>query len=208
MNTTNLLDEILRMLQSIKSNPSQLGKLHQYMLNELDTEESKSAAFRVPERYRPLVKDVAERLSAGLVCYINPSTLEMIDIPQEIVETMMFEEDEEIEENEESEIDPSYADIKRIHRDWEQTITIAPPQTHESFSFMEQFVVTLPESSISKALTNALSNRKPFAHFNSLIHQSDKREDWFAFRQECLEQYVVEMLSVKLRNDESALESP
>jgi hypothetical protein len=142
---------------------------------------------------------MADRLSAGLVCYLNPATLEIIDIPQAIADTMMFEEDEEDEEeNEEDEDDPSYADIKRIHRDWEQMITISPPESNESFSFMEQFVDTLPDSRLSKMLSEALSGRKPFRHFNSIIHQSDEREAWFAFRQKCLENYVAEILAGRM----------
>jgi hypothetical protein len=33
---------------------------------------------------------MADRLSAGLVCYLNPATLEIIDIPQAIADTMML----------------------------------------------------------------------------------------------------------------------
>jgi hypothetical protein len=47
-------------------------------------------------------------------------------------------------------------------------------------------------------LSNALSGRKPFRHFNHLIHQSDEREAWFAFRQKCLENYAAEILEGKL----------
>lgn len=204
MPTTNLLDKILIILQSIKDNPEQLKKLHQFMVDELYTEEDESKAIVIPGRYASLVKDVADRLSAGLVCYINPGTLEIIDIPQAIADTMMFEEDEkDEEENEEDEDDPSYADMKRIHRDWEETITISPPESSESFSCMRQFVDTLPGSRLSKMLSEALSGRKPFHHFNSIIHQSDEREAWFAFRQKCLENYVAEMLSGTLWKNES-----
>lgn len=201
MPTTNLLDKILIILQSIKDNPEQLKKLHQFMLDELYTEEEdESKAIVFPGRYASLVKDVADRLSAGLVCYINPGTLEIIDIPQAIADNMMFEEDEEIEENEDNH---SYADMKRILRDWEQTITISPPESSESFSFMKQFVDKLPGSRLSKILSEALFGRKPFRHFNSIIHQSDEREAWFAFRQKCLENYVAEMLSGTLWKNES-----
>jgi hypothetical protein len=39
--------------------------------------------------------------------------------------------------------------------------TLKTPQ--ESFSFMERFVNTLPQTSLSKMLSNALSGRKPSA---------------------------------------------
>jgi hypothetical protein len=42
-------------------------------------------------------------------------------------------------------------------------ITVSPPESNESFSFMEQFVDTLPESRLCKMLSEALSGRKPSA---------------------------------------------
>jgi hypothetical protein len=209
MEVNSVLDEILVMLRSIKDNPGQLEKLHQYMLDELHLNEEENEAIKVPQRYTALVKDVADSLSAGLVCYINPATLEKIEIPQSIVDTIMFEDDEENEEEDEdkeddlNDEDPFYADLKRINRDWEQRITINPPESHVSFSFMERFVDSLPEGHLRKILAEALSGRKPFSHFNNIIHQSDKREAWFAFRQKCLGNYVAEILAEKLWKNES-----
>lgn len=193
MTTNNLLDQILFMLRSLKDNPKQLEKLHQYMLNECYTgEEAASEAIVIPKRYASLVKDAADSLNAGLVCYINPDTLEKIEIPESLTDIMMFD----------GEDNPFDADLKRTNCDWEQTITINPPESQESFSFMEQFVNTLPESRLSKMLSEALSGRKPFRHFNNIIHQSDKREAWFTFRQKCLENYAAEILAGRLRDNE------
>lgn len=135
-----------------------------------------------------------------MVCYINPATLEKIDIPRSVIDTMIFEEqdaDDDVEEE-----DLFYRDMKRIDRDWEQTVTINPPESGVSFTFMERFVDTLQESRIGVMLSEALSGRKPFRHFNHIIHQSDERETWFAFRQKCLETYVAEILAGELWNNE------
>ena len=193
MNSEILNCETLR-----EDSQEQLEKLHLYMRNELYKDENTiDEAVIIPERYASLVKEVADSLSAGMVCYINPATLEKTDIPQSVID--LFDE-EEVED--EDETDPFYADLKRIRHDWEQTITISPPESQESFSFMERFVNTLPQSSLSKMLSNALSGRKPFRHFNHLIHQSDEREAWFAFRQKCLENYTAEILEGTLWNNE------
>ncbi len=200
MNTNNLLDEILIMLRTFKDNREQLKKMHQYMLNELYTDDAKTEAIRIPERFASLVKDTADSLSAGLVCYINPDTLEKIDIPQSIVDTMVFDEDDDDDAEDD---DPFHEDFKRIDRDWEQTITINPLESGESFSFMERFVDTLQESRLSKMLSEALSGRKPFRNFNNIIHQSVEREAWFAFRQKSLENYVAAILAERLWNKES-----
>lgn len=201
MGNRNLLDEILQMLRTFKDNRELLEKLHHYMLNELYVEEDTAAdAIIIPEQYASLVKDTADSLSADLVCYINPATLEKIEIPRSVVDTIIFDEEDTDDDAEEDDL--FYADLKRIDRDWEQTITINPPESSESFSFMEQFVATLPESRISSMLSEALSGRKPFRHFNHIIHQSDEREAWFAFRQKCLENYVAGILAERLWNNE------
>ena len=198
----NLLDEILLMLRTFKDNREQLEKLHEYMLNELYEEEDESVeTISIPERFTSLVKDVADSLSAGFVCYINPDTLETLEIPKTIIDTMIFDEEDQDDDSEEDDL--FYGDIKRIDRDWEQKMTISPPESRESFSFMEQFVDSLPEGHISKTLSEALSGRKPFRHFNHIIHQSDERESWFAFRQKCLENYVAGILARRLWKNES-----
>lgn len=201
MGNRNLLDEILQMLRTFKDNRELLEKLHHYMLNELYVEEDMAAdTIIIPEQYASLVKDTADSLSADLVCYINPATLEKIEIPRSVIDTLIFDEEDTDDDGEEEDI--FYADLKRIDRDWEQTITINPPESSESFSFMEQFVATLPENRISSMLSEALSERKPFRHFNHIIHQSDEREAWFAFRQKCLENYVAGILAERLWNNE------
>ena len=99
MNNNDLLDEILQMLRTFKDNREQLGKLHHYMLNELYRGgDTVTEAIIVPERYASLVKDVADSLSADLVCYINPATLEKIDIPRSVIDTIMPDEEDVDEE--------------------------------------------------------------------------------------------------------------
>lgn len=84
------------------------------MLDELYTKvNTTSEAVIIPERYASLVKDTADSLSAGMVCYINPASLEKIDIPQSIIGTMMFDEEGE-EENKDVKEDLFYAFLKRI----------------------------------------------------------------------------------------------
>ncbi|HEY5464247.1 MAG TPA: hypothetical protein VIJ95_13385 [Hanamia sp.] len=78
-----------------------------------------------------------------------------------------------------------------------------PPESEVSFSFMESFVDSLPESRIRVMLSDALSGRKPFRHFNHIIHQSDEREAWFTFRQRCLKNYVAGILAERLWNNKT-----
>ena len=123
------------MLRTLTDNREQLEKLHQYMRNELYTgDDAATEAIIIPERFASLVKDTADSLSAGLVCYINRDTLEKIGIPQSIIDTMIFDEEDDDDAEDD---DPFYEDMKRIDRYWKRTITINPPESGESFSFME-----------------------------------------------------------------------
>lgn len=202
MPTPHLLDEILQMIRTLKDNPESLEKLHQYLREEFFTSQgTDDEAITVPKQYLQLVKDAADSLSAGMVCYINPATLEKMDIPRSVVDSLLWDFEEPTDSDEGDEDNLFYADLKRIRQEWENTITIEPPESSESFSFMEQFVYTLQDGRLKKMLTNALSGRKPFSHFNSIIHQSEKRNEWFAFRQQCLENYVTGILSATLWDD-------
>lgn len=209
-NKQELLDEILLMIRSFAEDPIKLEKLHQYIKDELYEEPEE---IKVPEKYQPLVKDVADSLSAGLVCYINPETLDKMEFPENVVLDMMynFEEDDdpdadeldddESDDDEPSEFDepsPFEDDFRRMQKEWKNTITIEPPKSHLSFSYMEDFVNDLPIGGLKNSLIDALENRKPFKNFNAIIHQSPVREEWFAFRQKCLENYVTEELGGNL----------
>lgn len=194
------LDDILAMLYSFKEDADKLEKLHEYIKNEL-YEDPGSYQIKVLKKYQSLVTEVAESLDAGLVCYINPDTLEKVEIPKSILEGGLYDFDEEEEGGEEDEDmkdDLFYQDMKHIHKDWEKCLTIEPPESNIAFGYMEEFVNHLPEGRLKTALFNALSRQKPFGNFNAIIHQSDAREDWFAFKQKNMEQYVAEKLMGKL----------
>jgi hypothetical protein len=52
---------------------------------------------------------------------------------------------------------------------------------HEAFSVMVDFVETLNDSDMQDRLSDALNGRKPFAHFNRLVHTTTIREQWLNF---------------------------
>ena len=78
---------------------------------------------------------------------------------------------------------------------WGEVVIFEIPESWESFKIMEDFADSLPVKSRTKsALFRALSGRKPFAHFNAIIHQAPERAEWFVFRQSALEDRVREEL--------------
>lgn len=191
MNTSDLLDNILSMIRSVMHDRDKLEKLHQYILNEI-WQEQEEDEIKIPEKYKPLVKEIAGWLEAGLLCYINLKTLEVVTIPSEYSEDM-FNEDEESEDAEFAD-DIYHGDMKRIKREWTETIAIEPPDSHTSFKFMEQFVHTVSDRRLAEALGNALRKSRPFRNFNHIIHNSKERESWFDFKRKCYENYAAEEL--------------
>lgn len=132
-------------------------------------------------KYTPeLIKGIAENIGCGHVCFLNPETLEVIEIPQGF-----------LEENEYFEEDFFKADLDRIDHEWRKFIRIEPPESFESFKFMEQFArYEVQDIVIQDSLINALSKGKPFRNFRNVVESSDCRQQWFDFHQLCLEEYV------------------
>jgi hypothetical protein len=128
MNTEHLMNEILAVLKNIQNNKPKLEKLHQFVMNEI-YEEPESG--EIPEKYKNAVSGIADSLSAGLVCYFNPDTLEVEELPEIMVrdpeeyQLMTGESDDSLE-------------IK--HKNWNKCIEIEPMESHESFKVMEYFV--------------------------------------------------------------------
>ncbi|MDR0863673.1 MAG: UPF0158 family protein, partial [Candidatus Symbiothrix sp.] len=139
---------------------------------------------KLPEKYRDVVKRIADSLSANLICFFNPDTLELEDIPQNLWDEMIFDEDDEEADEENL--------FQLEHRKWDKCIEIEPLESHESFEIMANFVNQLKSGRETEKLVQALNGHKPFANFNHQIHDSKYREDWFAFRQKELEKYVIQ----------------
>lgn len=133
------------------------------------------------------VREIAEMLDCGHICYLNPDTLETVF-------TLNPGSWEYYEESED--------DIK-LHEQvdsWERCITLAPPESFESFKFMEGFIDELPEreSALKNRLVSALSQSHPFSRFKTVIDNCPYRQEWFAYKQKCLETYVRDEISVNL----------
>jgi hypothetical protein len=198
MNAQHLLNEILPILHSVKEDKEKLQKILDFLLGEI-YEEPDETEPEIPEKYRELVHTVAENIDCGLVCFINPETLEVEEIPKGMVDGLSdfsinpeFEDDEDEDENEQ----------KFLHEDWENCITVEPRESSESFKIMEKFVDEVNDKNLKNKLINALNNRKPFANFKNIVESSNYREEWFAFKQHQLEILVWDELEYELEKYE------
>ena len=200
MNAQQLLNEILPILHSVKEDKEKLQKILDFLLEEI-YEEPENEEVVIPEKYRELVHSVAENIDCGLICFINPETLEVEEIPKGMVDGFsdfsinpeFGEEDEDEDEDEQ----------KFLHEDWETYITVEPRESSESFKIMERFVDEVNDKKLKNKLINALNNRKPFANFKNIVESSNHREAWFAFKQRQLEILVWDELGYEFEKYEN-----
>ncbi|OQB39167.1 MAG: hypothetical protein BWY09_01168 [Candidatus Hydrogenedentes bacterium ADurb.Bin179] len=86
--------------------------------------------------------------------------------------------------------DPMLAEIEENPSRY---LFIEPMPSRDSFSFMEQFVESLPDSEDKRILERALEWRKPFSNFKNALHDMPEiRERWFAYKKECMNSYILE----------------
>ncbi|MGM9751855.1 MAG: hypothetical protein ACI3YY_05730 [Candidatus Cryptobacteroides sp.] len=135
----------------------------------------------VPEE---TVREIAEMLDCGHVCYLNPDTNETVFIPNP-ASWEYFEEPDMVTK-----------ELEKVDS-WERRIKLTPPESFESFQFMESFIDELPEneSILRNKLISALSHSHPFARFKAAIDNCPYRQKWFDHKQRCLEKYVRDEIS-------------
>lgn len=187
MNKNQLQNEILAIIRTVFDDKKALQKIHAFLLSEIYEEPEPE---EIPGKYKDVVSEIADSVLAGLICYFNPETFEVEDIPE-----FMVQDPEEYElitgEPEDS--------MELKHQTWANCIEIEPMGSHESFKIMEYFIDELSDKNFQDKLINALNRKKPFANFKYLIESSDYRQQWFDFRQAQYELYVWGVIKTDIR---------
>ncbi len=188
MNHQQLLNEVLAVLHTVKDDKAKLEKIHQFMLSEIYEEPEEE---QIPEKYKKIVAEIADALTAGLYCFLNPETLEWEDIPEtfldDTLETGLDEEDM----------------IPIKHTEWNRCIALEPMHSSEAFQIMADFTEEIDDQQLKDQLINALNKRKPFANFKWIIDNSDYRQNWFEFRQKQYENHVWHEIELELEENDT-----
>jgi hypothetical protein len=192
MNAEKLLDDILQHLRMVRDDGEALQKILEFIQSEIDPyleeEEEEEEDIEVPAIYSEAIREIADNLSAGLISFFNPDTLEIDSYhPSMPIEP---EDDEDDEDNP----DVSLEETDFVYLSWEDYLTFNPLSSSESFAIMEAFARQLKNKNEAEKMLNILSRGKPFAHFNEYIHHSEYREEWFQYRQKQLENYVKRLI--------------
>lgn len=188
MNEKELLNNILAILQQAKEDKEKLEQIYDFLMEEIydnGTEEPE-----IPEKHKKLINGIAQSIDAGLVCYVNMQTMEVVEIYKE-----MFDEyDLDFEGKEEDEIDEVAKglkdDLDKIES-WDKKLEIEPLYPNESYKIMECFIGDIiPKGSLQEKLYNAINRQKPFANFRYIVDNSDYLQDWYDYKQNYLEKHV------------------
>lgn len=205
MKAQELLNEILPILYTVKEDPIKLEKILRFLMDEIyeepvDEDEGleEEDETQVPEKYRKAVAEIADGLDAGFFCFFNMDTLEVEDVPENLL--VDLEEYEENKEDWEDELDLKYPT-------WENCMTFEPLESQESFKIMRKFTNHLKDKKLQNKLDYALNNRKPFANFKYHVDNSDYRQDWFDFKKHCMEVHVKELLSIHLERQDAKFDA-
>lgn len=197
MNAQKLLNEILPILYTVKEDPVKLQKILQFLLDEIYEEPDEEDDVEVPEKYLKAVAEIADALDAGFISFLNMDTLEVEDVPKD-----MIVDPEEFELMTGESLDTM--DFK--YPSWENVMTFEPLESHESFEIMEKFANRLDDKKLQNKLADALNNRKPFANFKFIVENSPYRQQWFDFKKRCLEIHVKELLSMELDKEDATFD--
>jgi len=116
------------------------------------------------------IKEIADLLDAGLICYFNINT-------QEIKEIIDFDSNEYAEPDDWQEI------IDEIDEHYDDYIKFERMSSHESFNIMKEFIDEVEDEKLKNRLVWALSRSHPFQNFKDEIdYNGDYREKWFEFK--------------------------
>ncbi len=135
-----------------------------------------------------IIKSLAEETGIGMICYLNPDTMETDSVFGESYDAHWS-----------GEYDDIYREVEAKIAKWEHCIRIDPPKPWESFKMMEDFIeCCIPDNDVTKEqLWSVISGRKPFQYFKYIVEISPYCQQWFDFRQLQLEKHVRKFLEDK-----------
>lgn len=190
MNADKLRNNILAVLSIVRDDAEKLQKINEFLMNEIYEEPQPE---EIPVKYRKVVHDIAENIDCGMVCFFNPRTLELEEMPKEF----LCDPDEF-----ELVIGESWNESYK-HETWEHCITIEPRESHEGFKIMERFIDEIDNEFFKREVVGVLNRKHPFANFKALVEGSKYRQKWFDFKQSELERLVWDEISWQLKSNET-----
>jgi hypothetical protein len=141
--------------------------------------------FEIPVHFEKLIPGIARSIDAGEICYLNPETLEIEEIPKALIDDPY-----------EFKMMTGYGlkNEEMKHQQWDEYYVFEPLESHESFKVMESFAENINDEKFRDQLYYALNHQRPFANFKLKIDNSQYRQNWFDYKQKRLEDHVKQII--------------
>jgi hypothetical protein len=122
-----------------------------------------------------MLKEIAEQLDTGMVCFYHKISGEMECYPDELRNPGY---DEEMWED----------IINKVEQNEDDYLRFEGMSSFESFGVMESFVSNIEHIPTHNKFIDALSRKKPFRNFSDLLfYYPELREEWFVYK---LDRYI------------------
>ncbi|HEY4322328.1 MAG TPA: UPF0158 family protein [Mucilaginibacter sp.] len=129
-----------------------------------------------------MIKEIAEMLDTGMLCFYNKKTGEMDSYPDELKNPGFDEE-------------PWTETIDKIDQNYGDYIRFEGMSSHEGFKVMEDFIAGIKHIQTHNKFIDVISRKKPFRNFNDLLHYyPGLRQEWFTYKLERYIAYVKEQI--------------
>ncbi len=134
-----------------------------------------------PKYPAELIKQIAEDVDMGMICFLNPDTREVESVLGESYIAHWVND---------------FQDIYDKVDGWNNFVRIDPPESWQSFAIMEDFIGScIPDGDpVKHRLSETLSRRHPFRNFKFIIDDSRYRQQWFDYKQSRIEEFVREQI--------------
>ncbi len=137
-----------------------------------------------------LVSHITSALDSDMICFVNPDTYEMEDVPHDVLSGLY--QDEMWQEA-----------LNRVDR-WKRFITIDRPGTTDTVKMMQTFIEEcVPPGRLKEQLYDATMLRRPDKHFHEIVENSDFRKQWTAYHRRQMVRHVRRKLRDNMANEAS-----
>lgn len=127
------------------------------------------------------IKNIAEELEIGMLCFYHKTTGEVESYPKELEYSGLEDMWEEVTD--------------KIEANRDDYIEIEPMPGYLAFRVMEDFTNAVRDLRTRARLTDALSRKKPFRQFGDMLgYYPELRQEWFAYKTERYMEYVKDQI--------------
>lgn len=131
-----------------------------------------------------LITDIADKLEAGLKCYLNTVTREVVSFPD--INRLPGGDFNDWEE-----------EIRKVEKNPKIYREINSMNFSESYILMQEFVNIVEDKNMKSRLAQAIQGPRPFANFKMQIARSRSlRDTWFSFKSDKVIEWVRSQLVI------------